>query len=156
MQLLSGIQNRNSIIQDRVSTDKAKHPKTSTAYVSAASVLHRTHTYKTDRRFNSAAPQIKISNVFYPSSASATWYTWPGEVTHYEHPTLHPTPGVTAGALLAIYHQLSPENNVSTSTKRVSWRFTITRKLTCVRNMPRKLPSVSGPGDASLTSRATT
>ena len=37
--------------------------KTSAAYLPAASVLPCTPTYKTDRRTNSAAPQIKISNV---------------------------------------------------------------------------------------------
>ena len=41
----------------------SKHPKTSAAYLPTASVLPCTPTYKTDRRINSAAPQIKISNV---------------------------------------------------------------------------------------------
>ena len=33
MQLLSGIQNRNSIAQDRVSTEKAKHPSMNMAWI---------------------------------------------------------------------------------------------------------------------------
>ena len=59
----SGLQNRSSIVQKRISTATEHTPKRFRSVRTGFKRTQRTSTYKTDRRVKSAASQNKISNV---------------------------------------------------------------------------------------------